>query len=116
MVEEAMTRAQIDAGRRYNGDNKKSVSRFGIQLKLTNSLPQSEKLLELLLASEVPRLSKKDLRGKIFELASGSTVLRTSPATTVNQKPRVPEVRVGSNCIAKFRTKGGRNTRLLQYA
>ena len=31
-IEEAMTKTQVDAGRRYNGENNKSISRFLMQL------------------------------------------------------------------------------------
>ena len=36
LIEEAMQKAQVDAGRRYNGDKNKSVSRFIIHPKLNN--------------------------------------------------------------------------------
>ena len=35
-IEEAMTKAQVDAGRRYNGDKNQSISRFTMLIKLNN--------------------------------------------------------------------------------
>ena len=49
-------------------------------------------------------------------MAPGSTVVRTSPTTTVIKEPGVPEVRVRNNDIAKFGTRAERNTDLWQYA
>ena len=34
LIDEAMQRAQVDAGRRYNGDHNKSISRFILHPKL----------------------------------------------------------------------------------
>ena len=49
-------------------------------------------------------------------MAPGSTVVRTSPTTTVIKEPGVPEDRVMKNDIAKFGTRAERNTDLWQYA
>ena len=49
-------------------------------------------------------------------LAHGSTVVRTSPTTTMTKEPGVPEVRVRNNDIAKFGTDAERNTDLWQHA
>ena len=41
LIEEAMQKAQVDAGRQYNGEHNKSVSRFIIRTKLNNPIPRS---------------------------------------------------------------------------
>ena len=63
LIEEAMQKAQVDAGRRYNGEHNKSVSRFIMHPKLNNPIPRSEKSLELKLARKVCKRSTRDLRG-----------------------------------------------------
>ena len=62
-IEEAMQKAQVDAGRRYNGEHNKSVSRFIMHPKHNNPIPRSEKFLETNLARKVSKRSKRDLRG-----------------------------------------------------
>ena len=47
LVEEAIQKAQLDAGRRYNGDKNKSISRFIMHPKLNNPIPRTEQSLEL---------------------------------------------------------------------
>ena len=84
--------------------------------KLKNPIPRSEKLLEIKLARKVSKRSKRDLRGLWETLAPVSTFVRTSPTTTVIKKPRVPEVRVPNNDIAKLATRAERNTDFWQYA
>ena len=116
LIEEAMQKAQVDAGRRYNGDTNKSVSRFILHPKLNNPIPRSEKSLEIKLARKVSNRFKRDLRGLWETLASGSTVVRTSDTTTVIKEPGVPEVSVRNSDIAKFGTRAERNTELRQYA
>ena len=64
----------------------------------------------------VSKRSKKDLRGLWETLAPSSTVVRTSPTTTIIKEPGVPEVRVSNSDIAKFGTRTERNTDLWQYA
>ena len=49
-------------------------------------------------------------------MALDSTVVRTSPKTTVIKEPGVPEVRVRNKDIAKFGSRSERNTDLWQYA
>ena len=115
LIEEAMQKAQVDAGRRYNGEMNKSVSRFIMQPKINNPIPQSEKSLEIKLALKVSKRSKRDLRGLWETLAPGSTVVRTSDTTTVIKEPGVPEVSVRNSDIAKFGTRAERNTELWQY-
>ena len=100
LIEEAMQKAQVDAGRRYIGAHNKSVSRFIIHPKLNNPIPRSEKSLDLKLARKVAKRSKRDLRGLWEILAPGSTVVRTSDTTTVIKEPGVPEVRVRNSDIA----------------
>ena len=51
LIEEAMKKAQVDAGRRYNGDYNKSVFRSIIHPKL-NPIPRSEKSLDLKLTAK----------------------------------------------------------------
>ena len=113
LIEEAMQ--MVDAGRRYNGDRNKFVSRFIIHSKLNNPIPRSKKVVRHL-ARKVSKRSEKNLRGLWETLAPGSTVVRTSPKTTAIKEPRVPEVRVRNNDIAKFGTRAKRNTDLWQYA
>ena len=112
LIEEAMQRAQVDAGRRYNGEHNKSVSRFILHPKLNNPIPRSEQSLDLKLARKVTKRSKSDLRGLWETLAPGSTVVRTSDTTTVIKEPGVPEVSVRNSDIAKFGTRAERNTEL----
>ena len=116
LIEEAMQKAQVDAGRRYNGDTNKSVSRFIMQPKLNNPNPRSEKSLEIKLARKVSKRSKRDLRGLWETLAPDRTVVRTSDTTTVTKEPGVPEVSVMNSDIAQFGTRAERNTELWQYA
>ena len=94
LIEEAMQKAQVDAGRRCNGEHNKSVSRFIMHPKLNNPIPRSEKSLDLKLARKVTKRSKRDLHGSWETLAPGSRVVRTSHTTTVIKEPGVPEVRV----------------------
>ena len=79
-------------------------------------IPWSEKTLDIKLARKVSKRSKRDLRGLRETLAPGSTVMRTSPTTTVIKEPGVPEVRVRNNDIAKFETRAQRKTDIWQYA
>ena len=116
LVEEAMQKAQVDAGRRYNGDHNKSISRFIMHPKLDNPIPRTEQSLDLKLARKVTKRSKRDLRGLWETLAPGSTVVRTSDTTTVIKEPGVPEVCVRNSDIAKFGTRAERNTDLWEYA
>ena len=112
LIEEAMTKAkaQVDSGRRYNGDKNKSVYRFILHPKLTNPISRTE------LARKVSKRSKMDLRGLWETLASDSTVMRASPTTTATKEPGVPEFKVRNIEIAKFGTRAERNTELWQYA
>ena len=116
LIEEAMPKAQVDAGGRYNGDTNKSVSRFIMHPKLNNPIPRPQKSPEVKLPRKVSKRSKRDLRGLWETLAPGSTVVRTSDTTTVIKEPRVPEVSVRNSDIAKFGTRAERNTDLWQYA
>ena len=116
LIEEAMQKVQVDAGRRYNGEKYKSISRFIMHPKLNNPIPRSEKSLEMKQARKVSKRSKKDLRGLWETLAPGSPVVRTSPTTTVIKDPGVPEVRVRNNDIAKFGTRAERMLYLWKYA
>ena len=116
LVEEAMQKAQVDAGRRYNGDKNKSKSGFIMHPRLNNPIPGTERSLELKLARKVSKRSKKDLRGLWETLAPGSTVVKTSPTTNVIKEPRGLEVKVSNRDIAKFGTRAERNTDLWKYA
>ena len=116
LIEEAIKKAQVDAGRRFNGEHNKSVSRFIIHPKLNNPIPRSEKSLDLKLARKVTKRSERDLRGLWETLAPGSTVERTSDTTTVIKEPGVPEVRVRNSDIPKFGTRAERHTDIWQYA
>ena len=93
LIEEAMQKAQVDAGRRYNGDKNKSTSRFIMHPKLNNSIPRSERSLEVKLARKFSKRSKRNLRGLWETLVPGSNVVRTLPTTTVVKEPGVPEIR-----------------------
>ena len=116
LIEEAMQKAQVEAGRRYNGDKIKSVSRFIIHPKLNNPIPRTEKSLDIKLSRKFSKRSKGDLRGLWETLAPGSTVVRTSPTTAVIKEPGVPDVRVRNSDIVKFGTRAERNPDLWQYA
>ena len=110
-----MQKAQVDAGRLYNGEHNKLVSRFIMHPKLNNPIQRSEKSLDVKLARKVTERSKRDLRGLWETLAPGCTVVQTSDTTTVIKEPGVPEVRVRNSDIAKFGTRAERNTDLWQY-
>ena len=114
LIEEAMQKAQVDAGRRCNGEHNKSVSRFIIHPKFNNPMPRSENELDLKLAQKVTKRSKRDLIGLWETLAPGSTLERTLDTTTVIKEPGVPEVRVCNSDIAKFGAE--RHTDIWQYA
>ena len=116
LIEEAMQKAQVDAGHRYNGDQNKSISRFIVHPKLNNPIPRTEQSLDLKLARKVTKRSKRDLRGIRETLATGSRVVRTSDTTTVIKEPGVPEVCVRNSDIAKFGTRAERNTDVWEYA
>ena len=116
LIKEAMQKAQVDAGRRYNGEHNKLVSRFIIHPKLNNPIPWSEKSLDLKLASKVTKRSKKDLRGLWETLTPGSTVQGTSDTTTVIKEPGVPQVRVRDSDIAKIGNHTEPNTDIWQCA
>ena len=70
-----MQKAHVDAGRRYNGDHNKSISRFIVHPKLNNPNPRTEQSLDLKLARKVTKRSKRDLHGLWETLAPGSTVV-----------------------------------------
>ena len=89
-----MTKAPVDAGRRYNGEKNKAVFRFILHPKMSNPIPRHERSLELELNRYVGKRSKRGLRGFWDTLAPGSTVVRKSPTTTGIKKPGVPEVKV----------------------
>ena len=116
LIEVAMQKAQVDAGRRCIGDKNKLVSRFIIHPKLNNPLPRTVKSVDIKLAHKVSKRSKRDLRALWETLAPGSTVVRTLPTTTVFKSSGVPEVRVRNSDIANFGTRAERNTDLWQYA
>ena len=61
LIEEALNKAQVDAGLRCNSDKNKSVSRFILHPKLTNPIPRSETSLEFKLARKMSKRSKKDI-------------------------------------------------------
>ena len=116
LIEEAMSRAQVDAGRRQNGEMNKAVSRFVFHPRLTNPIPRSQKLLELNLCRKNAKESKRDLRGLWETLAPGSTDVRISPSTTVIKERGTTELKVRNSDIAKIGTKAERNTDLRKYA
>ena len=101
LIEEAMTKAQVDAGRRHNREQNQAVSRFMFHPKLFISIPRTERSVELKLARKVSKRSKRDLRGVWDTLAPGSTVVRTSPTKTVMKEPGVLEEKVCNSDIEK---------------
>ena len=116
-IEEAMTKTQVNAGRRFNGDKNRNFSKFILHPTFTNPIPRTEGSLERKLARKVSKRSKKDLRGLWETLAPGSTVVRTSSTTTTAIKePGVPEVKVRNSRIAKFVIRAEQITELWQYA
>ena len=62
-IEEAMQKAQVDAGRRYNEDKIKSISRLIMHPKLNNPILRTERSLEVKLARRASEQSKRDLQG-----------------------------------------------------
>ena len=97
--------------------NTMGQKQIGIPTFNTNQTkPRAEKSLDIKLARKVSERSKRDLRGLWETLAPGSTVIRTSPTTTVIKEPGVPKVRVRNSDVAKFGTRAERNTDLWQYA
>ena len=69
LVEETMQKAQVDAGRRYNGEKNKPISRFIMHPKFNNPIPRSKKSLKIKLARKVSKRSKRNLRGLWEKLA-----------------------------------------------
>ena len=114
LIQEAMSRVQVDAGRRYYSD-KNSDSRFILRPKLTNLIHLSVTSLELKPARKVTKQSRKDFRGPWDTLAPGSTVLGDSPTTTVIQNQVSLAFELKKNDIAKFRTNAELNTPLWQF-
>ena len=88
LIEEAMQKAEVDAGRRYNGDTNKLVSRFIMHPKINNPIPRSEKSLEIKLARKTSKRFKEDLRGLWETLARA---VRFSELLTRPQLLRNPE-------------------------
>ena len=84
--------------------------------KLSNPIPRTEQSLEVKLARNLSKRSKRDLRGLWDTLATDITVVRTPPTRAVIKHSGVPEVKVRNSDIAKFGTKTERNTDLWQYA
>ena len=110
-----MTKKQVVA----DDTMERRTKRFRVSfftLKLSSPVPQTERSLELKLATKVSKRSKRDLRSLWDTLAPGSTVIRTSPTTTVIKEPGVPAVKVRNSDIAKFGTKAERNNDLWKYA
>ena len=116
LIDESMNKAQENAGRRYKSDKSKFASRFILhpKLKLTNPISRSETSPERKLARKVTERSKRDLRGLWDTMPPVSTVVRTSPSTTVIKEPGVPKVKVRNSDIAKFGTKAENSTNLWQ--
>ena len=71
--------------------------------------------LELKLARKATKRSNRDLRGLCDTLVPGSTVVLTSPSTTVFKEPGIPDVKIRKSDIAKFDTKAKPNINLGQY-
>ena len=112
LIEEAMQKAQVGTGRRYNGEHNKSVSRFIIHPKLNKPILAVRKIVRTEMTRKVTKRPKRDLRGLWETLAPGSTVERP----TVIKEPGVPEVRVRNSDIGKFGTRAERYTDIWQYA
>ena len=55
LIDEAVQKAQVDAGRRYNGDHNKFISRFIVHPKLNNPIPRTEQSLDLKLACKLTK-------------------------------------------------------------
>ena len=110
-----MTRAQVDAGRRYNGDRNKFVCDFILHSKLTKPMFRTETSLEIKLARKVRKRSKRDFPGLWEFFVPGNTVIRTSTTTTVIRERGDPEVTVTISDITKLRTKAERKRLPLSY-
>ena len=88
LVEEAMSKAQVDAGRRYNRDKNKSVSRFILHPKLTNPILRTERSLEFNLTRKFSKRSPSArLLGNFWRPALQSYA---HPYNDSNQRARSP--------------------------
>ena len=111
-----MTCTQVDARRRYNGGQTKSVFRFFRQQELINPISRIEKFLKLKLARKVTIRSKKYLAGFWDNIAPGSVVTGISPTTTVIREPGESESSVRNNDNNNFGSKEERITPIWEYA
>ena len=82
------------------------------------SVPRTEASLEVKLAKKRPRTkrSKKNLDGLYEVLAPGSSVVKTDTFTSVINEPGNKDVTIRNSDLAKFGTKGERQTELQVYA
>ena len=112
LIDEAMQKAQVDAGRRYNGDHNKSISRFIMHPKLNNRIPRTEQSLDLKLARKVTKRSNGTSADygkpwpRVVQLSSHLIPLR------LLRNQEYPKSVSGSD-IAKFGTRAERNAILI---
>ena len=84
LIEEAMTKAQLDAGRRYNGEKNKAVSSFILHPNLSNPITRLEQPLELKLARKVSK------RGFVRSLGHIGTWNESGTYISNNSKKKNP--------------------------
>ena len=85
--EEAMIKAHLVAGKKYNSEHDESASRFILHPKLSNPIPQDQKSLDIKLARKYTKCLRKDLKGSLAISAPRATVGKTTPTTLVIKEP-----------------------------
>ena len=88
LVEEAMTKAEVDEGGRYNGDKYKSVSRFVLHPKSTISIPRTKRSLELKLARKVSLSIEAGFEGSFGDTNTRQCGHQNIPYNDGNQRAR----------------------------
>ena len=100
-IEQPMMRAQIDVDRDTTAQ-RTNVTLIKLHAKLTDPFPQTKRSLDLKLARQVNKSSKRDLQGLNETLVP--VVTRTF-TTSISKEPFVPEVRVRNSDNAKIGPK-----------
>ena len=111
LIEEAMTKAQVDAGQQYNGEKNKAVSRFILHPKLSNPIPRTETTLEMKGVQKTETRSSRSL-GHIGPWNYGCKHFTDDYG---HKKLGVPDLKVRNSDIAKLGTKDERNRDFWQY-
>ena len=92
IVKEAMTKAQVDAGRRYNGEKNVCIA-FNLPPKFNKPDTSYGNFIGNKVGQESLQTIEGDLRVLWETLAPGSTVVRTSPTTTTIKEQGVRGVK-----------------------